>query len=89
MDIFEKIGEVSTMDDSEIRKRFGTNLSTVQKVLKGLLLEQLQEEQNSNSSKPKYGKYSKKKSEPEPKESPKSSQLSGSQVNGTPSPEKK
>ena len=89
MDIFEKIGEVSTMDDSEIRKRFGTNLSTVQKVLKGLLLEQLQEEQKSNSSKPKYGKYSKKKSESEPKESSKSSQPLGSQVNGTPSPEKK
>jgi hypothetical protein len=88
MDIFEKIGEVSQMDEGEIRKRFGTNLPTVQKVLKGLLLEQLQEEQKNNSSKPKYGKY-KKKGESEPKETQKSSQSPSSQGNGTPSPPKK
>lgn len=88
MDIFDKIGEVSQMDDGEIRKKFGTNLGTVQKVLKGLLLEQLQEEQKNNSSKPKYGKY-KKKSESDTKDSPKSSQSSGIQGNGTPSPPKK
>ena len=88
MDIFEKIGEVSQMDEGEIRKRFGTNLPTVQKVLKGLLLEQLQEEQKNNSSKPKYGKYKKKESS-ESKETPKTPQTPGSQGNGNPNPQKK
>jgi len=76
------------MDEGEIRKKYGSNLPTVQKVLKGLLFEQLQDEQKNNSSKPKYGKY-KKKSEPEIKEPPKNTGSPEKQGDGSPSVPKK
>lgn len=77
VDIFEKIGEVSGMADTDIKVKFGTNRVTVQKVLKGLLLEQLQEEQLRNNTPSNYSKYKKKEVSETP---PKNTGSSGTNV---------
>jgi|GEM_PF-2623962 len=64
IDIFDKLTELGQMDDTQVRSKYGTSTSRVKKVLKVLLLEQLQDDQK-NSGKPKYGKRKGKSSDSE------------------------
>ena len=59
-DILEKLVTIKTMDEGDVKAKFGTSSSNVQKVLKSLLLEEMVEDQQKE---PK-SKYKKKTPEP-------------------------
>jgi predicted transcriptional regulator len=58
-DILETLVAVKTMDEADVKAKFGTSASNVQKILKALLLEEMVEEQQKESK----SKYKKKTSD--------------------------
>ena len=50
-DILETLVAVKTMDEADVKAKYGTSSSNVKKVLKVLLMDQMAEEENSRKEK--------------------------------------
>lgn len=50
-DIFETLVAVKTMNDADVKAKFGTSSSNVRKVLKALLMEQMADEEKNRKEK--------------------------------------
>lgn len=52
-DILETLVAVKTMDEADVKAKFGTSSSNVRKVLKALLIDQMADEENVRKEKAK------------------------------------
>ena len=50
-DILETLVAVKTMDEADVKAKFGTSSSNVRKVLKALLIDQMADEENTRKEK--------------------------------------